>query len=313
MLYFGEYVFDLVSSFSFFHDYRSSIFQSHARYALCKYLNPLWQRLSQGDVRNNLQDGGEKLIVIVDNRPSASVRFCVLNSLLMTGFKYRCIVYADGSSGGEMGVLFSDISDFVEVVDLACLGVARLDRDIYNKLLKSSHFWSALPATSVLLTQSDSLLVEPLPDYFFQYDYIGAPWTPNRTFSVPFPHYAPGVLAEYKEIWKNIVMNADWDPPHTLVGNGGHSIRGVCCMIAISSAEVSAANEPEDVFYAKNIQRYSSSLPSVLEAKRFSCETSYSFSFGSHASHLYLEACYQSEIYERHIKHVAGLYSANFA
>jgi hypothetical protein len=85
MLYFGEYVFDLVSSFSFLHDYRSSIFQSHARYALCKYLNPLWQRLSQGDVRNNLQDGGEKLIVIVDNRPSASLRFCVLNSLLMTG------------------------------------------------------------------------------------------------------------------------------------------------------------------------------------------------------------------------------------
>lgn len=300
-----------MNSFSSFCDYRASIFQSHANYALCKYLNPLWERLSQGDVQNNLQERGERLIVIVDGRPSFLLRFSVLNSLLMTGFKYRCIVYADGSSIGEMRMLFSDISDFVEVVDLSFLGIVKLDLGVYNQLLKASHFWSAVPAASVLLTQADALLIEPLPDYFFQYDYIGAPWSPNRAFSVPFPQYVAGELGEYKEEWGNIVMNANWNPPHTLVGNGGHSIRGVRCMIAISAAEESAENEPEDIFYARNIQRYSSSLPSVLEAKRFSCEGSYSFSFGSHASYLYLEACYQSEIYERHIKHLAGLYAAN--
>lgn len=296
--------------YSLLADYRRSAFEAHANFALDRYLNPFWQVFSRGNVFSNLQASGERLIVIVDGRPSLLLRFCVLNSLIMTGFKYKCRLYTDGSAVGDMRSLFSDIDDFVEVVDLTVFGVEMLNRDVYNNLLKLSRFWNEVPASHVLLTQPDALLIEPLPDTFFEYDYIGAPWSPNRVFSTSFPAYASGELGEYCEVWQNIVMNPNFNLP-VRIGNGGHSIRSIRFMVAIASAAESADDEPEDVFFARHAQSYSGCFPSVLEAKRFSCETSYSYAYGSHASHLYIEAFHQSEIYERHIKHLAGLYSAN--
>ena len=295
---------------SFLADYRRSTFESHAHFALNKYLNPLWRALSQSNISGNLIANSQRLIVVVDGRPSLILRFCILNSLLMTGFKYKCIVFTDASSVDEMRGLFVDVADFVEVIDLSGFGIERLSRGVYNNLLKSSQFWSEMPASSVLITQPDALLVEPLPDEFFVYDYIGAPWSPNKVISRSFPEYQYGELEKYDEVWQNSIMKSNPNLPFR-VGNGGHSIRSVRFMNAISSLGGSLQNEPEDVFFARHSQSYSGCFPSVLEAKRFACETSYSYAYGSHASHLYVEACHQSEIYERHIKHLAGLYFAN--
>lgn len=170
---------------------------------------------------------------------------------------------------------FADVANFVEVVDLSAFGVEKLSGGAYNSLLKSSHFWSAVPASSVFLTQPDALLIEPLPDDFFKYDYIDAPWSPNRVFSVSFPAYASGKLGKYSEVWQNVVMNQNFKY-RVRVGNGGHSIRSVRYMIEMSSLGGSPENEPEDVFFARNTQYYSGCFPSLLEAKRFSCKTSYS-------------------------------------
>ena len=142
---------------------------------------------------------------------------------------------------------FADVANFVEVVDLSAFGVEKLSRGAYNSLLKSSHFWSAVPASSVFLTQPDALLIEPLTDDFFKYDYIDAPWSPNRVFSVSFPAYASGKLGKYSEVWQNVVMNQNFKYP-VRVGNGGHSIRSVRYMIEMSSLGGSPENEPEDVF-----------------------------------------------------------------
>ena len=298
------------TNYSLLADYRRSVFESHAVFALKRYLNPLWQALSQQNIGGCLQSLPNRLILIVDGRPSQLLRFCVLNSLVMTGFKYGCYVYTQASSVGDMKELFEDVTDFVEVVDLSVFGVSHLSIGVYNSLLKRSHFWSAVPASSVLLTQSDAIMIEPFCDDFFKYDFIGAPWSPNRVFSSSYPEYARGELCEYAEVWQNMVMNPGLKL-HARVGNGGHSIRSISYMIAISSLGGSPEDEPEDIFFARNAQSYPGCFPSVLEAKRFSCETSYSYAYGSHASHLYIESCDQSEIYERHIKHLAGLYLAN--
>ena len=289
------------------------MFEFHAIFALNRYLNPLWQALSGGGIYRNLDHGAERLILIVDSRATQLLRFCVLNSLVMTGFQYRCVVYTDSDSIRDMCALFSDIKDFVEVVDLAAIGFAiKLSLQSYNKLLKCSQFWDKVQASSVLVTQPDALMIEPLPDEFFKYDYIGAPWSSNKFLSVSFPQYTSGELRKFHDLWLNLVKNPNMDLD-IRVGNGGHSIRSVGFMVAVSSEKVSADNEQEDIFYAKNIDCYNGCFPSVSEAKRFACETSYSFAYGAHASYLHLEACYQSEIYERHIKHLAGLYDANCA
>ena len=69
--------------------------------------------------------------------------------------------------------LFADISQFVEIVDLSPLGVQEMSRGVYNELLKSPDFWSLIPASSVLLTQQDALMIEPLADYFFNMTLLG--------------------------------------------------------------------------------------------------------------------------------------------
>lgn len=298
------------TNYSLLSDYRRSAFESHVIFALKKYLNPLWQVLSRRDVCSNLQASEQRLILIVDGRPSDLLRFCVLNTLVMTGFKYRCKVYADKASVSDMKSLFADLDDFVEVVDLSVFGIESLTRGEYNSLLKAPQFWSAVSASRVLLTQSDALLIEPLSDEFFKYDFIGAPWSPNRIFSLSFPEYVGGELGEYSEVWQNVVMNPNFRLP-VRVGNGGHSIRSIDYMLAVSLFGESSEDEAEDIFFARHIDSYTGCFPTALEARRFSCETSYSYSYGSHASHLYIESFYQSEIYERHIKHLAGLYLAN--
>lgn len=296
--------------FTSFQEYRTAMFQAHASFSLNRYLNPLWDILKEVKVINEVHIDSERLILVVDNRPTPLLRFCILNSLLMTGFRYRCTIYTDQNSLRAMKELFSDITDFVQIFDLAYLDTLELTRYSYNKVLKSSDFWSLIPATSVLLTQQDAFLIEPLSDEFFKYDYIGSPWSPDRVYSVSFPEYQAGEFRNYKESWQNMVINPNLSTP-TRVGNGGHSIRSVRYMLAISSAVTTADNEPEDVFYSRSFASFPGCFPSDSEAARFSSETSYSFAYGTHASHLYLEGSFQVEIYERHIKHLAALYSAN--
>ena len=298
------------SSIFIYDNYRNSIFTAHTHFALEKYLNPLWEELSRSSAisRSNIQR--DKLIILVDNRPSLQLRFCALNSLIMTEFKYKCLLYTDACNYDAMRALFSDIKEFVEIKDLTSFGISELNLIAYNELFKDSQFWKKIPAKSVLVTQQDALMIEPLPDDFFKYDFIGAPWNPNKTLSISFPKYETGKFRESSETWVKYFRVPNFNLSNR-IGNGGHSIRSVKYMLEISSTKTSTQNEAEDIFYARNSSIYPGDFPSISEAKRFCCETSYSFSYSSHASHLYLEAHHQAEIYERHIKHLTGLYRSN--
>jgi len=290
-----------------FKDYRNSIFAAHCHFALEKYLNPLWEELFKRHtiIRGNITE--DKLIIIADNRPSPLLRSCALNSLFMTGFKYKCFIYTDAYNYNDMSALFSDVIDFVEIKDLSSFGITKLDRDSYNELLKDSQFWAKIAAKSVLVTQQDALMIEPLPDEFFDYDYVGAPWNPNQSLSISIPEYESGKFKESRETWMNYFRVLGYRHSER-IGNGGHSIRSVRYMLETCSSQTSLPDEPEDVFYARNISNYQGHFPTISEAKRFCCETAYSFSYSSHASHLYLEAHHQAEIYDRHIKQLTGLH-----
>lgn len=45
-----------------------------------------------------------------------------------------------------------------------------------NSLLKTEEFWECLPAERVLLVQKDALLIEPVPESFMSFGYVGAPF-----------------------------------------------------------------------------------------------------------------------------------------
>tara|TARA_Y100001978_G_C23603429_1_gene389910 strand:- start:124 stop:957 length:834 start_codon:yes stop_codon:yes gene_type:complete len=77
---------------------------------------------------------------------------------------------------------------------------------LYNKLLKSSYFYKNLIAWEyVLIMQTDTVIFRKIDNYYFDFDYIGAPWG-----------YTKNERGEYKSI------------PG---GNGGFSLRKISKMI----------------------------------------------------------------------------------
>ena len=174
-------------------------------------------------------------------------------------------------------------------------------------MLKTQEFWTKRNAEKLLIIQADSLVIKPIDNSFFSYDYIGAPWNPGRHVSTDFPVYSctnRGELLRHQ--WETIQFNPRLDPKWTY-GNGGLSIRSSRCMAQICKSEESFPEEPEDVFFSRHIRNYSNNIATLETAERFSCESRYTESTGTHASHLYLEACDQGKIYERHFKSVMGL------
>ena len=290
--------------------YCTAMFESHCEYILGMYFEPYFRALRKNHEKQVYAVDPNKCILIIDDRPSYQVRFTVLNTLLMTNFRYKCLLYTTASEADSMHSLVADVSDFVEIVDLSRFGVDDISQSSYNQIVKSSAFWSSISSSSVLLVQSDSLLIEPLPDYFFEFDYIGAPWSPGKFQGFDFPCYSEKGQYSYTEKWVSIQFNPKSvveNGKTILIGNGGFSIRNVRCMNLISSSDLSEQSEPEDVYFARNIQKYSDKIPNLSDAKRFSCESSYSYSYGSHQIYSWLPFNEQAKIYERHVKHVAAL------
>ena len=288
--------------------YREAMYQSHAAYHLERWLEP-WSLRVLCRVDLPKRDDDQVSVVVVDDRPSCQLRFCILNALLMGRLRMVVQLFTTRSKIREMRRLFRDLEPWVEVLQLDD-SITEIGRESYNRLLKTAAFWGRVCSERILVIQQDALLIEPVDFSFFDYDYIGSPWSQGKHVSVFFPVYSSDLRMETGARWETVVFSpALGGGP--LVGNGGFSARSRSCMIAISSGEASEEDEPEDCFFAKHVDRYASRFPTMERARRFSCETHYSLSIGAHASYLYLDAEQQAEIYERHHKNVVALVKAS--
>jgi len=57
------------------------------------------------------------------------------------------------------------------------LGQENLDRISYSRLWCTLEFYDNFPTTHLLCFQTDVLMRRRIPEKFFRYDYVGAPWT----------------------------------------------------------------------------------------------------------------------------------------
>jgi hypothetical protein len=141
----------------------------------------------------------------------------------------------------------------------------KFDIEDYNKMLKSPNFWYRLAEkeiVNVLLVQDDGFLIrEGLEDEFMtddgfacKYKYVGAPWPENN---------------ELKKVGC-----------HTMVGNGGLSLRHVPTMLDVTEKATSREKGilfnmnfqplPEDVFFSKMLAP--PDLPEAQIAQKFASE-----------------------------------------
>jgi hypothetical protein len=133
----------------------------------------------------------------------------------------------------------------------------------YNKLLCTREFWDQIPFDKVLIFQCDSGILRSGIEEFYEYDYVGAPWSRNQL----------------KEEWK---INFG--------GNGGFSWRNVLAMreLAVGNPGMSWP-DPEDVVFCQWLKDSNYRIAPFEICSKFSAENIFKLgTFGWHRIHEYL-------------------------
>jgi hypothetical protein len=141
----------------------------------------------------------------------------------------------------------------MENVRLIKLNYHNIDISTYNELLTSYDLYSHFKTEFILFFQMDTLIRKRIPEKFFQYQYVGAPWL---------------IYGRDIERAPNVVFG------NKLVGNGGFSLRNVARMKYICKNVPYTTNRMnEDIFITNNLK--DDEIPTVDEAKEFSVEMIY--------------------------------------
>lgn len=132
------------------------------------------------------------------------------------------------------------------------LGVQNITRADYNNLLTNKSFWTCFATEYILMFQTDSFIRKKIPEVFYHFDYVGAPWSDKE-------------------------KNKGWSPAKNgrFVGNGGFSLRKLSSIKEICSKYEydPILLEGEDVFFSKYLAIDTVPPPSL--ARQFSVEHFY--------------------------------------
>ena len=289
-----------------FQAYREAIFQAHCEYVLGAYLDP-WISFfySQPPRYPGLE------AVIIETRASRVLRAVILNAMLMLPAGTPIILITSDQALEAMTNLLGDLGDAVEIRPQP-LG-PDFNARAYNELLTKRQFWQDLSADTILVFQSDSLLLTPLPESLLAVPYLGAPWQIDGTIHIDFPITQETPQQERTASQTQVARaSIGLSPglgevvPHGY-GNGGLSLRNRALMALIVAEQTRGDWEPEDVFFSRHLPSYCTQIPSLEMAQAFASEAIYSDAIGIHASWKYLPTEQQANLYEKHIKNLIAM------
>jgi hypothetical protein len=170
---------------------------------------------------------------IIEPRNHCDLEYVIRNANHYLGSKFKLILL-HGTKNVAMALFLQSI--------LSGLYLKQLDYDNlcgteYNQILTSYQFWEYFPTGSkVVIFQTDSIILRPGIEQFFEYDYVGAPWRDG------------------------------------LVGNGGFSLRDRNCMMRIIQ-QFPFESLNEDGWFASHVPLVQGKLPSTAIAYEFANET----------------------------------------
>lgn len=139
----------------------------------------------------------------------------------------KCAIIIDNRPSKQLDEIISKHMSFLSGWDLKKV----FDKPIsnghdYNRILTDHLFWAGLDYDKVLIFQHDSMILRELPDFMFDYSYVGAPWK----------------------------ADAPWNTPYRRGGNGGISIRDVQAHRELTYRQkYNQTKANEDVWYSHNL------------------------------------------------------------
>jgi hypothetical protein len=190
--------------------------------------------------------------VIVEPRRHPALAFVLKNMATLLPDGWKILIFHGNTNGEFVKEIIDDMEHPSRFLKPISLDVDNLTIAQYNSMMMSSAFYKCIPTETMLIFQTDTMILEPTYlTAFLSYDYVGAPWKSGG------------------------------------VGNGGLSVRKKTKMLTITQT-VMPFQSNEDVYFAFQtiVPLFK---PSFQEAQKFAVETVfYEQPFGIHAPWKYL-------------------------
>uniref|UniRef100_A0A6C0JIC2 DUF5672 domain-containing protein n=1 Tax=viral metagenome TaxID=1070528 RepID=A0A6C0JIC2_9ZZZZ len=196
--------------------------------------------------------------VIVEPRRHRALSFVLKNYLHNLSNEWNIMLFHGTDNIGFIkGIMTNNLTpeESTRIV-LKNLDVSNLESNDYNKLLTSVEFYEKIPTETILIFQTDSMIIPKNKDTineFLKFEYVGAPWP----------------------------SHLHWPTKYDYIGNGGLSLRKKSKMIEIIKKN-GFCKENEDGYFAD--KKNGLLKPDYETAKRFAMETVFSeHAFGCHS------------------------------
>jgi hypothetical protein len=185
--------------------------------------------------------------VIVEPRRHPALSFVLQNFTAHLPKDWKILIFHGKDNKEFVHKIVEGMEDPSRFLEPIQLDIDNLTLFQYNKVLMSQAFYQCIPTETILIFQTDTMILEPLQlQEFLSYDYVGAPWKTGH------------------------------------VGNGGLSLRKKSKMITIITT-VNQFHMNEDVYFSMQ-KVVPLKKPTFQDAQRFSVETVfYPSPFGIHA------------------------------
>ena len=291
--------------------YRQRRWLSHCSDVLQELLLPIARQW-----RDQPQAQALRGAVLIENRIDQQWLFTVLNTALMCPTGTQLCLISDAEALPRAQALLKEVHLPVEpwwaVAENLVPGSQLSSADSFNQMMKQGQFWGLLPHEQLLICQTDSLLAQPMPLFFFNYAYLGAPFLPQQQSETFERRNLEGERCGFFKVDRAIHGKPNPDVYPHLHGNGGLSIRHRSAMQTICQhhAHQSPPEEMEDVFFSRHLNRLGQTAPLEV-AQAFACESRYQpTAIGSHAAWKYWSSSELAEHLDEHWRQVWSLKEA---
>lgn len=185
--------------------------------------------------------------MIVEPRRHPALKFVLQNFAAHLPGDWKILIFHGKENHEYVSDIIEQMEDPSRFLKPIQLEIDNLTLFQYNKVLMSQAFYQCIPTETILIFQTDTMILEPTQLHeFLSYDYVGAPWKTGH------------------------------------VGNGGLSLRKKSKMITIITT-VNQFHMNEDVYFSMQ-KVVPLKKPTFQEAQRFAVETVFHPSpFGIHA------------------------------
>lgn len=182
-----------------------------------------------------------KCAVIVEPRDHPHLEYVIRNVSYFLGDEWSVLLMHGIQNTNASEILGSKLPN-MGLLKLPVNDLKPTSNPGYNELLTSVSFYNSIPAETILIFQTDSILLRKGIDEFLEFDYVGAPWCFGG------------------------------------MGNGGLSLRKKSKMIEIilKTPYATSGTGAEDVYFSTLAKRTpNTKLPTIQKAMAFSVETMY--------------------------------------